>query len=213
MQNIPVFTTDTGVSSLILKEIPYKKLAFVRIQDIQPRGLHAHLAECVQFCILAGAEKVLASGHERLSEYPLHSIIYRMCLPLTHEPPEAALWPVTEETVSRWRELYNQAMADFDNHATLTAQQEKDILQSGGAYFVHQDGQALGLGWVQGNELAALVSLQPGMGETVARTLLSVIPDDTAVLEVVSDNTRALRLYQRMGFTVTGEAKRWYRIH
>lgn len=212
MQNIPAFTTDTGVSTLILGEIPYRKVAFVRVQDVQPGGLRAHLAECATFCTMAGAESVLASGNEELSEYPLHSIVYRMAMPLTHREPEAALWPVTQETVGRWRELYNRAMAGFDNHATLTSRQETDIVQSGGACFVHRDGRLLGLGWVQGNELTALVSLVPGMGETVARTLLALIPDDTVTLEVVSGNTRAIRLYQRMGFAITGEARRWYRI-
>lgn len=212
MQNIPAFATDTGVSTLILEEIPYKKVAFVRIQDAQPGGLKAHLAECATFCTVAGAEKVLASGNGELSEYPLHSIVYRMAMPLTHREPEAALWPVTRENVGRWRELYNRAMAGFDNHATLTSRQETDIVQSGGACFVHRDGLLLGLGWIQGNELTALVSLVPGMGETVARTLLTLIPDDMVTLEVVSHNTRAIRLYQRMGFVITGELRRWYRI-
>lgn len=212
MQNIPVFTTDTGVSSLLLKEIPYKKLAFIRIQDVQPGGMDAHLAECVEFCRMAGAERILAGGKVALSEYPLHSVVYRMSMALMPREPEASLWPVTRETVSRWRELYNQGMGGFDNHSTLTAGEEGKIVESGGAYFVHRDGELLGLGWVQGNELTALVSARPGMGETVARTLFSVIDDDTVTLDVVSTNHRAIRLYQRMGFVTTAEVSRWYTL-
>ena len=33
MRNIPVFTTEFGVASLILKEIPYKGTAYVRLQS------------------------------------------------------------------------------------------------------------------------------------------------------------------------------------
>ena len=36
MKDIPVFTTDFGVASLILKEIPYRGEAYIRIQDLQP---------------------------------------------------------------------------------------------------------------------------------------------------------------------------------
>lgn len=212
MQDIPVFTTDTGVSSLLLEEIPYKQVAFVRIQDVQPGGLREHLEECARFCRMAGAERVLASGNADLSQYPVHSIIYRMSMALPHREPDAALWPATEETIARWRELYNQAMAGFDNHATLSSRAEAWILQSGGAYFVHRDGALLGLGLVQGDELSAVVSLQPGMGQTVTETLCSVMNGDRVTLEVVDSNTRAIRLYERMGFVKTGEARHWYRI-
>lgn len=212
MRDFPVFATDTGVSSLILKEIPYKKVAFIRIGDVQPGGLEAHLEECAKFCAMAGAERVLAKGDVDLSAYPLESVIYKMTMPHAPKEPEAALWPVTEKTVSSWRDVYNRGMAAFYNHATMTARDEQEILSSGGAYFVHRRGILLGIGWVRGNELAAVVSLQSGMGQTVTETLCSAIPDDTVTLEVVSENTRAMRLYTRMGFLKTGETGRWYKI-
>ena len=36
MRDFPIFTTEYGVSSLTLKEIPYKKQAFICIRDVQP---------------------------------------------------------------------------------------------------------------------------------------------------------------------------------
>lgn len=212
MRDIPVFTTEYGVASLILKEIPYKQLAFVHIQDVQPEGLEAHLHECVTFCRMAGAERVLAKGHEGLEKYPLHSIVCKMSMPLEVREPEANLWPVTQETVKRWRELYNEAMGKVDNHATMTALDEAKILQSGGAYFVHREGVLLGIGWLEGNELLALASTVPGMGETVARTLFTAVSSDRITLEVVSTNQRAIRLYERMGFVKVGEVSRWYSV-
>ena len=128
------------------------------------------------------------------------------------QEPEANLWPVTEETVTKWREIYNKAMGQFPNHATLTFHDEKRIVQSGGAYFVHRDGTLLGIGWMDGQELLALVSVVPGMGETVARTLFTTVGSDKITLEVVSDNLRAVRLYERMGFVKTREVSRWYRL-
>lgn len=212
MKDIPVFTTDYGVASIILKEVPYKEVAFIHVQDVQPGQVNEHLEECAGFCRAAGAERIYATGHEELAAYPLHCIVYKMSMPLESSRPEANLWPVTAETVSRWREIYNAGMGPTDNHATMTAWDEKKILESGGAYFVHREGELLGIGWMEGGELLALVSVVPGMGETVARTLFTVANSDRITLEVVSINERALRLYQRMGFVITGERSRWYRI-
>lgn len=212
MKDFPLFDTQYGVASLILKEIPYKGLAFIHILQAEPENFREHLEECVSFCRMAGAERILAKGHGALEQYPLHSIVYRMSL--TPEPgePEACLWPVTEETAARWREIYNKAMQPFDNHATLTARDEKKLTGAPGAYFVHRDGQLLGIGWMEGNELLAVASTVPGMGQTVTRTLLSTVEADSVTLQVVSTNHRAIRLYERMGFIKTGEVSRWYRV-
>ena len=212
MKDIPMFTTDSGVSSLILKEIPYKQLAFIHVQDVQSGQLKPHLEECISFCWMLGAEKILAKGHEELQSYPLHSVVVEMTLMHDQREPEANLWPVTQESVTKWREIYNEAMGKFDNHATLTFHDEKRIVQSGGAYFVHRDGALLGIGWMDGQELLALVSVIPGMGETVARTLFTTVGSDKITLEVVSDNLRAVKLYERMGFVKTREVSRWYRM-
>ena len=212
MKDFPLFTTDYGVASLILKEVPYRELAFIHIREVQPGGFEEHLKECASFCRMVGAERILAKGHEELDRYPLHSIVYKMSMPLETREPEACLWPVKEETVTAWREIYNKGMRPFDNHATMTAHDEKKILQSGGAYFVHRDGQLLGIGWMEGNELLAVVSCVTGMGETLARTLFTTVEADTVTLQVVSTNERAIRLYERMGFIKTGEVSRWYRV-
>lgn len=212
MKDFPLFTTEYGLASLILKEVPYKQLAFIHIRDVQPGQMEAHLKECVSFCRMVGAERILAKGHEELAAYPLHSIVYKMSMPLEPNEPDACLWPVTVETVAQWRELYNKGMRNIDNHATMTSRDEKMILSSGGAYFVHRNGQLLGIGWMEGAELLALVSCVPGMGEKVARTLFTTVDADRITLEVVSNNERAIRLYERMGFVKTGEVSRWYRV-
>lgn len=212
MKDIPIFTTDFGVATLILKEIPYKQVAFVRVQDVQPGALKDLLAECAGFCRAAGAERVLAAGHPGLEQYPLDSTVLEMSLAYEPREPEAMLWPVTEKTVARWREIYNRAMAGVDNHTTLTFRDEKEILSSGGAYFVHRNGQLLGVGWFREGRLLALVSVVPGMGSTVAHTLFTAMEEDRITLEVASTNGRAIRLYKKLGFLKTGERERWYKI-
>ena len=79
MRDIPVFTTPAGVASLTLKEIPYRGMAYIRLQDsVEPEQL---LKECVDFCRAAGAEYVFATGHSILKDYPVHTSIWRLsCL-------------------------------------------------------------------------------------------------------------------------------------
>lgn len=212
MRDLPMFTTEFGVASLILKEIPYREEAYILIQSTQePEKL---LRECIDFCRASGAEKIYARGHEILGRYPLHSIVYEMRgTARVDEAKTESLWPVTEETVSRWRELMNRRMRGVDNAATLEKKGEREILDKGGAYFVHRNGQLLGGGWLADQELLLVASLIPGAGERVCNTLFSLIPDEEVRLEVVSTNTRATRLYERLGFLKTGECRKWYRVY
>ena len=146
LKDIPMFDTETGVSTLILKEIPYKQIAYVKVQSVQPGGLEAHLKECVSFCRMCGAERVYAAGHEGLERWPLYCTVCTMALGLTDSVDSGAnLFPVTEETAAKWREVYNDRMGTVDNAATMTARDERELLE-GGAYFVHEAGELLGIG-------------------------------------------------------------------
>lgn len=213
MKNIPVFVTDWGVASLILKEIPYKEIAYIRVRDVQPGHIRELCDECAQFCRAAGAERIIASGHGELEAYPFFASVLTMQLSgVDGGLTDACLFPVTEQTVTRWRSIYNEKMRHVDFAETMTAYDEKEILSSGGAYFVHRDGLLLGIGWMEGSELRAIASVQPGMGETVARTLFTLADSDCVRLEVASTNARAIRLYERIGFLITGEKDRGFRI-
>ena len=213
MRDFPVFPTEYGVAGLVLKEIPYRETAYITIHDALPECLDPLLKECVSFCRMAGAEKIYVKGNAELTRYPLYCKVLQMngTAWVDREKLEH-LFPVTEATVSQWRTIYNEKMRGVDNAATLETRDEKKILESGGAYFVHRDRELLGIGWMEGNELLALVSTVPGMGETVARTLFTTVNEDRIVLTVVSTNQRAIRLYERMGFVKIGEVSRWYRV-
>ena len=122
------------------------------------------------------------------------------------------LWPVTEDTVGKWRSLMNERMAGIDHAVTLEKTSEQEILTSGGAYFVHRDGEALGAFWLREDEISLIASLMPGAGQRVLHTLFSLVPNRTLRLQVVSTNAKAIRFYEKMGFLMTGEAHRWYRV-
>lgn len=212
MKDIPVFDTETGVSTLMLKEIPYKQIAYVKVHSVQPGGLYAHLKECISFCRMCGAERIFASGHEELKGWKHHCDIIPMALGIRDGiEPELNLFPVTAETVQQWRKIYNAKMAAVDNAATMTAFDEKEIC-AGGAYFIHDSGALLGIGWLKNSEVLCVSSVKRGEGERVLKTLLTLADSDRVTLEVASTNERAIRLYQKMGFIPCGEVRSWYTI-
>lgn len=213
MRDFPIFTTDTGVSSLILKEVPYKKEAYIRIGDVQSGGFRAHLEECVSFCRMAGAERVLATGHEALAEYPLEAALLEMRGTAWVEPEKLKnLFPVTDATVDDWRKYHNEKLRNVACSATLTEKEKGEILERPGAYFVHDNGELLGIGWMEDTHLKTVAAMKPGAGETVMHTLMSLVEGATMTLEVASTNEKAIRLYEKLGFIATGERERWYRV-
>ena len=211
MKDFPVFDTQFGIASLVLKEIPYKGKAYILLREVwDAEGL---LRECVSFCRMVGAEEIYAAGHESLEQYPYHTAILEMRGEAVVDLRELeSLFPVTEATVGRWREIHNERLRDIPNSATMTAQDEKRILESGGAYFVHHEGELLGIGWLQEPELLALAAVKPGLGRKVMNTMLSLVEGSQVELSVASTNERAIRLYEKMGFIKTREISRWYRV-
>lgn len=213
MRDFPIFTTDYGVSSLVFREIPYKKQAYICIRDYENGFFGEHLEECVNFCRMAGAEFIFATGTEELEGYPLYTAVMEMRGRAWVDPEKlACLFPVTEVTAGKWREIYNHAMAGVDNTATLEARDEKKLTETVGAYFVHRDGDLLGIGWLDDCKLLAVASVKPGAGETVMHTLMSLVEEDQMTLEVASTNIRAIRLYEKLGFLKTAEISRWYDV-
>ena len=212
MRDFPIFTTEYGVSSLILKEIPYKNEAYIRIRDVQEAFFEEHLKECASFCRMAGADRVLAAGHEKLAGYPEYVTMYEMrTVAQVEEDDLASLFPVTEKTVAQWRGICNERMRQVPCAATQTSKEEADIL-SGGAYFIHEEGNLLGIGWLREGEILAVAATQKGAGRRVLNTLLSLCPGESVRLEVASTNERAIRLYESMGFVKTAERTKWYQV-
>ncbi len=213
MKDMPVFTTENGVASLTLREIPYKKLAYIKLQSsLEPEKL---LEECVSFCRACGAERVCASGMDFLEQYPLHTAILEMQRSkegLADSGNCLCLFPVTAETLECWKDHYNKRMAGIDNAAYMDSQMAREMLKKGDGYFVHKDHWILGLGRVSGDRVEAVASLRPGFGEGVLRTLAELVTSDTVTLQVASTNEKALRLYDRLGFVRTREVSRWYRV-
>ena len=209
MRDIPIFATKNGVASLVLKEILYKGIAYITIQDtLQPDKL---LRECVDFCKMAGAEQIYATGHAYLEKFPLYTSVLRMKRPREGMPDtDAALFPVTEKTVEDFRNIYNEKMFTVPNAATMTKQDAKKMLTEGTGYFVQKGETLLGIGLVAGDEIRAVAACIPGAGADVMQALCSAIFEETVTLEVACNNLSACKLYETLGFVPVAELSRWY---
>ena len=213
VKDFPVFQTETGVSSLILKEVPYRSTAYIHIQDVQPEGLEDHLAECVSFCRMVGADRVYATGHDALSQYPCYMHLLEMRGTAWVDPCLLrSLFPVTEQTVARWRQIYNSSMRRVDNARTLEGRDEAQILYSSGAYFIHEEGKLLGIGWMDDTKLLAVAGAVPGAGQRLMHTMMSLVEGADMTIEVASTNEKAIRLYEKLGFLRTKALCTWYTV-
>ena len=211
MRDFPVFTTENGVASIVLREIPYRGEAYITIRDsLHPDAL---LDECADFCKMAGAERIYATGHPFLERYPVYTTVVKMQQLRENIPQiDTALFPVTERTAEQWRHKYNEKMKSVDNASTMTSDDMKKLLARGAGYFVHRDGQLLGIGIAQGEKIEAIASCVPGEGERVLLALCGALVAEKVILDVATTNSRAVALYRRLGFIETEELSRWYRI-
>ena len=208
MKDIPVFTTEYGIASLSLGQIPYRGVAYIRVHSYEADHLDAHVEECAAFCRAAGADTVFWTAEDVAAEP--HSLVLEMRGQAVVRPELVeSLFPVTEQTVAQWRQIHNDRMNAVDHALYLTLADEKALL-TGGAYFVHCNGDLLGIGWLEDGTIRAIASVQKGAGECIAHTLMSLVQGDLR-LEVASTNTRAIRLYEKLGFVKTREVQRWYK--
>ena len=211
MRNIPMFTTEYGVASLYLQEIPYNGKAYIRIQaTASPEKL---LEECIGFCRACGAEQVFATGDAYLESFPVSAVLHRMralreSLPQT----DALLFPVLPEHGDYWRKIYNEKIAGIDNAAYMDGNDLKQMLAKGDGYFVHRDGRLIGIGRASGGTVDFLAATEKGAGRDVLAALASLLTEDTVSVTVAESNCRAMALYQRLGFVPVEEVDRWYRI-
>lgn len=211
MRNIPVFTSEYGVASLILESIPTRQEAFVHIRStLEPEKL---LEECKGFCIACGAEYIYATGDAVLEQYPAYMTVVQMngSREAIGET-DAALFPVQEKTARQWQQIYNEKMADVPKAAHMTDFAMERLLREGNAYFVHRGGTLLGIGAASGERIDAVAAAAPGSGAEVVRALCHALTGDSVSVEVSSANERAVRLYKKLGFIPVREISKWYKI-
>ncbi len=211
MRDIPMFSTEHGVASLILREIVYKKEAYVRIHSSDE--IDEFLKDVTGFCKAAGAERIYATGHSVLEGYPVHTVLVGMiCKRSLLRRSDAVTVQVSDQTIDQWRELYNKRMSGVPNAATVTIADANKFVAEGAAYFVFRENICIGLGKVSYNKIEAIISLVPGAGECVLLALNNLVSGEFVQVEVALNNDKAVKLYKRLGFEVVEEISKWYCI-
>lgn len=209
MKNIPMFTTDAGVASLILEEIPYRNEAYIRIYSAtDPEKL---IEEAVSFCRTVGADTVFATADVFLEQYPVHTEIFLMQCEKRRIPAGTAqLHLMTEATLQQWCEIYNAHMKNIPNASTITHSKARKLLEENNCYFVHDNGVDLGIGKISENGVDAIVSLVPGRGGDVMLALCGAVHSDMVSVEVAFNNAPAIKLYERLGFVRKQIISKWF---
>ena len=212
MRDFPMFTTEYGIASLVLREIAYQGCAYVTVLDsAEPEKL---IEECVQFCRMCGAETVYGKGHPCMETFPLYTVLLEMQAAHARIPEtDAALWPVQPETLEHWRKIYNDKVKKIPNGAWMTEKDGREMVEKGEGYFVHRGQTLLGIGKVSGNVIEWVASVQPGAGKDVVSALCHAITEDTVRLTVAENNQKARDLYVQLGFLPVREVSRWYILH
>lgn len=213
MRNIPDFECEYGGAQLILQEIPHRREAYCLINYCAEGKQRELLRECALFCRMAGAQRVLALDLPEELGYPIAFRVLRMRAPLSVLPEtDASVWPLLPEQGDDYLERYNRAMASVPGARSLTKKDLPGLIAHGGCYFIHRDGQLLGLGQVEGGRILAVAALVPGAGQDVTAALLSVNRQDPGELSVAETNERAVRLYRRMGFVPVAVDEVWREV-
>lgn len=211
MKDIPMFTSEFGVASLILREIPYQKKAYIRIRASQ--DLERLLRECEMFCRMVGAEEIFASGHEGLEKYPVYTDIIKMSVCKKDLPStNAATEPVIDVTAGRFCDIYNDKVIHIPNAAWMDKTDLRDMMERKEGYYVRKGDSIIGIGRVYGNELRFLAALEPGAGADTVIALSGLAEAEIITLEVATANEKAISLYMRLGFAQEQHLSRWYRV-
>lgn len=219
MNNIPVYLSQGGTATLILREIPHKKTAYIILRSFLPQMLPLMIQDCVDFCKGCGAEQCLLSSEDpdvKISLPKAYEILImqgnKAQLPPLDTP--AILSPVTPENDSIYQRIYNQCFGTVSHALTYEHAQLERIYREGHHAFLAltPEEQPWGMGELHTNELAAVGILPEfrGQGKRLTLSLLRHCPGPELTLTVVSDNQKAIGLYEALGFRITGTESTWY---
>ena len=211
MQDIPMFTTENGVASLTLKEIPYCADAYVHILDCAKPD--PFIKECASFCRMAGAESVYLSGKKIPDKYPIFTEIWKMQCPRSKLlETDAFALAVDASSKDDWREIYNSRMSDIPTAAFMSNTRLEHLLNYASAYFVYRNNTLLGIGAGSEQRIDCIASVLPGAGKDVMCALAKSLSGDLVLLEVASENKRAVAFYERLGFIKTDVKEIWHQF-
>lgn len=201
MKDIPLFTAASGIASLILREIPTRREAYIQVRSVftSPAEL---LHECESFCRAAGAEQVYFGGKADFSAFRVHArLVERRILRAALPKTDAVALPTAEPA---WAALYNARFAAVPAACTYEKTPES------GAYYILRGQERIGLGLLQNDQLCAVAALKRGSGADCVCALAARLAQSEISLLCAEQNVPAMRLYDRLGFSSGMEKEVWY---
>lgn len=217
MQNIPVFTARSGMASLVLREIPYNRKAYVLIRAVWNEETEALLQECAAFCRGAGAEAVYASdGVKDLPAAHAYDVLRLSCrrevLPRPGNTVE--LEPVSAKNGREYLRIYNGCFREVPGAASYDERDLRRLMEQGSGYLARRGDGYAGVVELDMDGIAGIAVLPEykGLGRDLALTALRKVERETLCLKVADTNTRALALYRRIGFENDALVSRWWRL-
>ena len=213
MKDIPIFTGQYGIGSLILREIPYKQCAYVLVRSAR----EGHMADFLEENPEANVTLTEASAPEPLSFLPhVHDMLEYACRRDQLPPPlrPVVLEPLCDDNAERYREIYNDLFRAIPNAATCTPEDLRRLREKSRAFLAKVGGETAGICQWTGSELNTIGVLPNfrGLGHRLALTAFGQMEGEVITLRVSSSNGPALRLYQKLGFDRTQVLSSWYAL-
>ncbi len=227
MNDIPAFTEGGGVSTLILREIPYKKTAFIMVRTFDSVSLDEHLREAASLCRFAGAKAVFASAEEK-ELFPAREPDYKMLRlsaeALAAEESSLKYEALDEGNLEQYLGIYNACFSDMLSAETLTEKKIRKNLESKSRecmlYYIK--GMPAAISDVEPiddavilNAVGVLPEFRGGCGSEVLRNVMARVSKNgrnKLCLDVMSTNMAALKMYYKHGFNLEKVLSCWYRI-
>ncbi len=200
MKDLPVFPCTDGLASLILCEIPYRGEAYILVRAVYG-SLTGLVRECANFCRSAGAKRIYVSGEGDFSPYPVYTRLIDRSIEKAALPATSARAERTER--SEWVRLYNERF-----RSVPCAKTYREVPEN--ACFVYDGEERIGLGLCIEDELAAVASLKRGTGAACVCALAAGIDAPKIHLLCAEENTAAMHLYDRLGFSRDSLRRIWY---
>lgn len=216
MKDIPLFTGDHGIATLLLRGIPAGGCAYVLVRSARPGQTDALLDECRRFCLMAGATQVLAAAPTPLALPVAYDLLELSC-PRAQFPPPAppvALRPVTPDNAAVYLRLYAEIFRGVPGADICTAADLMQLPPRSAAYVAEAAGAPAGVGMHTADALrvVGVLPAHRGLGRPLTLALLARTTADIVTLQVSSANAPAMRLYTALGFTRRRVLSRWYRL-
>ncbi|MBE6992627.1 MAG: GNAT family N-acetyltransferase [Ruminococcaceae bacterium] len=227
MNDIPAFTECGGVSTLILREIPYRKTAFILVRAFEEACLDEHLQEAVSLCRFAGAKSVFVSA-ENEELFPEKEPAYKM-LRLSagcccrHEA-ELLHEELCEYNIKDYISIYNACFADTISAETFTEKKARTCMDKSTRQcrIYYREGLPAAISDVEFrdnsatlNAIGVLPEYRGGFGRAILESLMTEVGNkeiERLCLDVMSTNSEALRLYEKLGFEQEKVLSHWYKI-